>query len=77
MNINAFESYVAQDLFIYDIYEKLASDWKEAQREPFTRENFKNFVMGEFAEEWVVGPLDEWLDDEFSEEDDEDEETEI
>lgn len=65
---NIFESYIAQDLFILDIIDKIASDWKEAGRQEFTRDNFEDFIFEEFSG-WMELGLQEYLEEEFGEED--------
>ena len=61
---NIFESYIAQDLFILDIIDKIASDWKEANRQEFTRDNFEDFIFEEFSN-WMELGLQEYLEEEF------------
>lgn len=65
---NIFESYIAQDLFILDIIDRIASDWKEANRQEFTRENLEYYVFEEFFNLMELG-LQEYLEEEFDEED--------
>lgn len=38
---NIFDSWLAQDVFVSDILEKIANDWKRANRMEFNRENFE------------------------------------
>lgn len=42
---NIFDSWLAQDVFVSDILEKIANDWKRANRMEFNRENFEEFVF--------------------------------
>lgn len=66
---NIFESWLAQDVFVSDILEKIADDWKRANRVEFNRENFEEFVFEEFPC-WMESGLLEFLEEEFGEEDD-------
>lgn len=65
---NIFESYIAQDLFILDIIDRIASDWKEADRQEFTRDNFEDFIFEDFSN-WMELGLQEYSEEEFGEED--------
>lgn len=49
---NIFESYIAQDIFVLDILDKIASDMKQTERKDFTQENFKDFISDEFMQ-WI------------------------
>ena len=44
---NIFESYLARDIFIMDIIEKVIADWKRTKRKEgtFTRENLEDFFF--------------------------------
>lgn len=42
---NIFDSWLAQYVFVSDILEKIANDWKRANRMEFNRENFEEFVF--------------------------------
>ena len=63
---NVFESYIAQDILILDILEKIANDWKEAGREDFDRETFEEFIIDDFTH-WLECGLQDFLDAEFGE----------
>lgn len=63
---NVFESFLAQDIFIFDILEKIANDWKKARRMEFNRENFEDFVLDDFPC-WLENGMYEFLEAEFGE----------
>lgn len=66
---NIFDSWLAQDVFVADILEKIANDWKKANRMEFNRENFQDFVFDDLPC-WLENGLQEFLDEEFGEEED-------
>lgn len=51
---NIFESYLARDIFILDIIDKVVNDWKRTLRKEgtFTRENLEEFFFDEF-QQWI------------------------
>lgn len=61
-----FESYLAQDIFIMDIIEKVVNDWKQTKRKEGTlnRENLEDFFFDEF-QQWLELGLQEWCDEEW------------
>jgi hypothetical protein len=63
---NIFESYLARDIFIMDIIEKVIADWKRTKRKEgtFTRENLEDFFFDEF-QNWFESGVQEWCDAEF------------
>ena len=62
---NIFDSCIAQDLFVLDILEKIAYDWKRAYGvKTFNRENFEEFVANDFMQ-WIELALGEFCDKEF------------
>ena len=62
---NIFDSHIAQDLFVLDILEKIAYDWKRAYGvQTFNRENFEEFVTNDFMQ-WIELGLEEFCDEEF------------
>ena len=62
---NIFESFLAHDIFVLDILEKIAYDWKTSRRkQTFNRENFEEFVTDDFMC-WIELELKEFCDDEF------------
>lgn len=65
---NIFDSWLAQDVFVSDILEKIANDWKRANRMEFNRENFEEFVFEDLPC-WIENGLQGFLDEEFGEED--------
>lgn len=65
---NVFDSWLAQDIFVADILEKIANDWKRANRMEFNRENFEDFILEDLPC-WLENGLQEFLNDEFGEED--------
>lgn len=67
---NIFESYLAQDIFIMDIIEKVVADWKLTKRKEgtFNRENLEDFFFDDF-QQWVELGVQEWCDEEFGLED--------
>lgn len=67
---NIFDSWLAQDVFVSGILERIANDWKKARRIEFNRENFEEFIFDEFTC-WLENGLQEFLDTEFGEEEDE------
>lgn len=70
---NVFESYIAQDVFVLDILEKIADDWKRSHKaDSFNRNNFEEFICNEFVE-WLDVGMWSFCDEEFGEEEDEDE----
>ena len=66
---NIFDSWLAQDVFVADILEKIANDWKKANRMEFNRENFQDFIFDDLPC-WLENGLQEFLDEEFGEEED-------
>ena len=60
---NIFESYLARDIFIMDIIEKVIADWKRTKRKEgtFTRENLEDFFFDEF-QNWFESGVQEWYD---------------
>lgn len=66
---NIFDSWLAQDVFVADILERIANDWKKAKRMEFDRENFTDFVCVDLPC-WLENGLQEFLDEEFGEEED-------
>ena len=67
---NIFESFIAQDVFVLDVLEKIANDWKKARRIEFNRENFTDFVYDDLPC-WLENGLQDFLDEEFGESEDE------
>lgn len=63
---NIFESYLVRDIFIMDIIEKVANDWKRTKRKQstFNRENLEDFFFDEF-QQWLELGLQEWCDEEW------------
>lgn len=62
---NIFESDITQDLFVLDIFEKIAHDWKRAYGvKIYNRENFEEFITNDFME-WIELRLGEFCDEEF------------
>lgn len=62
---NIFDSYIAKDIFMLDIFEKIAYDWKRSYRvKTFNRENFEEFVANDFMQ-WIELELEEFCDEEF------------
>lgn len=62
---NIFESFIAQDIFVLDIFEKIANDWKISHRkQTFNRENFEEFIANDFMQ-WIELELEEFCDEEF------------
>ena len=62
---NIFDSHTTQDLFVLDILEKIAYDWKRAYGvQTFNRENFEEFIANEFTQ-WIELELGEFCDEEF------------
>lgn len=62
---NIFESDIVQDLFVLDILEKIAHDWKRAYGvKTYNRENFEEFVANDFMQ-WMEFGLGEFCDEEF------------
>ena len=67
-NSNIFESYLAQDIFIMGIIEKVVNNWKRAKRKDgtFNRENLEDFFIDEF-QQWIELGVQEWCDEEWGE----------
>lgn len=64
---NIFESFLAQDIFVLDILEKIANDWKTScKANSYNREKFEDFVTDDFMQ-WIELELEEFCDDEFGE----------
>ena len=62
---NIFDSHIAQDLFVLDIFEKIAHDWLRAYGvKTFNRENFEEFVANDFMQ-WIEFGLGKFCDEEF------------
>ena len=70
MTNNVFKDPMVRDVFLLDVLEKIAYDWKESDQETYTRDNFEEFVDFELPV-WFLDVLNDFLDDEFGEEDDE------
>lgn len=66
---NIFESYLAQDIFIMDVIDKVVNDWKRTKRKEstFNRENLEDFFFDDF-QQWIELGLAEWCDEEWGEE---------
>ena len=72
-NNNIFRSYVADDVFRYDVLEKIADDYKAHMKDKnkkVTRENMEE-AISEMIDN-ITSTIDWFLDEEF-EEDEEDE----
>ena len=62
---NIFESDIIQDLFVLDILEKIAYDWKRAYGvKTYNRENFEEFVTNDFMQQ-IEFALESFCDEEF------------
>ena len=62
---NIFESDIIQDLFVLDILEKIAYDWKRAYGvKTYNRENFEEFVTNDFMQ-WIELGIGSFCDEEF------------
>lgn len=62
---NIFESHITQDLFVLDILEKIAHDWKRAYGvKTYNRENFEEFVTNDFMQQ-IEFALGIFCDEEF------------
>lgn len=70
MTNNVFKDHMVRDVFLLDVLEKIAYDWKESDQETYTRDNFEEFVDFDL-QVWFLDVLDDFLDEEFGEEDDE------
>lgn len=65
--MNIFENYIAQDVFILDILEKIAEDWKQSHnKDSFNRDNFEEFVLVDLPA-WFETALDDFNEEEFGE----------
>lgn len=65
---NIFESYLAQDIFILDILDKIANDMKQAGRKEFTKDNFEDFAADEFLQ-WLDLGVQTYIEEEWGEND--------
>lgn len=64
--MNIFENYIAQDVFILDILEKIAEDWKQSHnKDSFNRDNFEEFVLVDLPA-WFETALDDFNEEEFT-----------
>lgn len=70
MTNNVFKDHMVRDVFLLDVLEKIAYDWKESDQETYTRDNFEEFVDFDL-QVWFLNVIDDFLDEEFGEEDDE------
>lgn len=62
---NVFESYLAQDVFMLDIIEKVVHDWKNSPRKgELTRDRLEDFFYDEF-QQWIGCNLEDYLNEEF------------
>lgn len=62
---NIFESDIIQDLFVLDILEKIAYDWKRAYGvKTYNRENFEEFVANDLMQ-WIELGVGNFCDEEF------------
>lgn len=69
---NVFESYIAQEVFMMDVIEKIVNDWKRSSRKSNpTRKELEDFFYDEFTNEWIGYSVETWLDEEFENDDDE------
>lgn len=65
--MNIFENYIAQDVFILAILEKIAEDWKQSHnKDSFNRDNFEEFVLVDLPA-WFETALDDFNEEEFGE----------
>ena len=72
---NVFESYIAQEVFMMDVIEKIVNDWRRSERKSNpTREELEDFFYDEFIHEWIGYSVETWLDEEFENEDEDEEE---
>ena len=56
---NVFESYIAKEVFMMDVIEKIVNDWRRSERQ--------------FIHEWIGYSVETWLDEEFENDEDEEE----
>lgn len=71
MTNNLFENSLVLDVFVLDVLEKIANDWKNScHKESYTRDEFEQFVINELPI-WFMDNLEDFLNEEFGEEDDE------
>jgi hypothetical protein len=72
---NVFESYLAKEVFMMDIIDKVVDDWKRTDRKSNpTREELEDFFYDTFIHEWIGYSVETWLDEEFESEDEDEEE---
>lgn len=65
--MNIFESYLAQEVFVTDIIEKVVADWKSShKKEQFTRENLEDFFEDELIQ-WIFLEIETYCEAEFGE----------
>lgn len=65
---NIFESYIAQDIFVLDILDKIANDMKRAERKEFTKDSFEDFIADEFSQ-WLELGVQTYIEEEWGEND--------
>ena len=71
---NVFESYIAKEVFMMDVIEKIVNDWRRSERQSNpTREELEDFFYDEFIHEWIGYSVETWLDEEFENDEDEEE----
>lgn len=61
---NIFESYIARDIFVLDILDKIANDMKRTERKEFTKDNFEDFVADEFLQ-WLELGVQTYIEEEW------------
>ena len=72
---NVFESYLAQEVFMMDIIDKIVDDWKRTDRKSNpTREELEDCFYDTFIHEWIGYSVENWLDEEFENDYEDDEE---
>lgn len=69
MTNNLFENSLVLDVFVLDVLEKVANDWKNScHKESYNRDEFEQFVVNELPM-WFTENLEDFLEEEFGEED--------
>ena len=65
MTTNIFNSWIDRDIFVGNIIEKVTLDWmNSSNKRDISKDGLRDFFYEEF-QEWICMELEAWLDEEF------------
>ena len=65
MPTNIFNSWIDRDIFVGNIIEKVALDWiNSPNKRDISKDGLRDFFYEEF-QEWICMWLEDWLNEEF------------